>query len=124
MLAETVTVTSNVASVVIGSFTLLGTVFASYMAYLSSKSSKRAHKQAAEANDAVNHRHPNQPRLFDVVHEMRSQIDSMDRRFDRYMDSAAAKHIEVMDYIRDVDRKIDHHLNPAPWDGVERRGHR
>jgi hypothetical protein len=99
--------------IILGAFTLIGTLFASYMAYLSSKNAKGARKEAAEANDAVNHRHADQPRLFDVVHSMQSQISAMDRRFDRYMNSAADKHEEVMNYIRDVDRKIAHRFHPA-----------
>ena len=107
--------------IILGAFTLIGTLFASYMAYLSSRNAKSARKEAAEANGAVNHRHPDQPRLFDVVHTLRSQVDSLDRRFDRYMDAAADKHVEVMNYIRELDRRLN---PPAQWDGVERRGRR
>ena len=66
MLAATEQFLVMLGTVIAGLVTTIGVIVASYFSFL-------AHRQAKEANDAVNHRHEGgHPRLFDMVVESRA----------------------------------------------------
>ena len=48
-----------------------------FVAWLGKRSAATAARQATEANDAVNHRHKGQPRLFDVVLKNHGHIEEL-----------------------------------------------
>ena len=72
-------------AVVTASFlTLLGVCFTTVYSARAKTWAQSAHaeavaakEQAAEANDAVNHRHPDSPRLFDLVVDTRAQMNEL-----------------------------------------------
>lgn len=64
---ESFFIMENWGPVVSSGITALGAIIVGWISYGAKKHAKNAHKQAAEANDAVNHRHPNNPKLYDAV---------------------------------------------------------
>lgn len=58
----------EVAKVIIAFTTLTGVMFTAWLAY-------QGKKNAKDVNDAVNHRHPDQPRLIDYVVRNDQRID-------------------------------------------------
>jgi cbb3-type cytochrome oxidase subunit 3 len=132
--AESPAATSDpTALIVLGAFTLLGTVFTGTIAYLSSRHAKTAANEATEANLAVNHKEQNQPRLFTMVYEMRAtvkgvqkQLEGQDERFDNFASYTAEQFRQVaaeltelrlalMTVMRDVEERS--------WDGKTERRH-
>lgn len=69
-------------AVIVALITLAGVLAAAYLSYLSAKHSRAAATQVADINDAVNHRHPDEPRLFDVVKEIRKHQQFIEQRMD------------------------------------------
>ena len=55
------------AAIITGAITFIGVVFTSVFSYL-------AHKNAKQANEAVNHKKPGQDRLFDMVVNTREDV--------------------------------------------------
>ena len=60
--------------IVLGLLTLAGVVLPSLIAGAAARHAKVAATQATEANDAVNHKHPGQDRLFDMVLTTRENL--------------------------------------------------
>jgi hypothetical protein len=60
-----------------------------------------------------------------MVDNMQTQLNNIDRRFDRHIETSDERHREVVSYIETVDGKLmrlemfDH--KEEPWDGVDRR---
>lgn len=50
----------TVGSVLVALITMVGSVVAAYLSF-------KANREASQANDAVNHRHPDHPRLYDAM---------------------------------------------------------
>lgn len=51
-----------------------GVIISAWFSYLAQKHAKTSAKNSAEATDAVNHRHPGQDRLFDMVASTRDRV--------------------------------------------------
>jgi hypothetical protein len=69
-------------AVLVAIITLVGVLVTAFLAYLSARNSRKAADHAAEINDAVNHRHADEPRLFDVVKEIRKHQQLIEQRMD------------------------------------------
>ncbi len=66
------------AEVLVSLFGALGTIVASYYAYAAHKQGKRSNSTIDEINDAVNHRRPGQPRLFDMVWSNFNRVSNLE----------------------------------------------
>lgn len=118
--------------IVLGAFTLIGSIGTAWIAYLSSTHAKKAAQQATEANDAVNHRKPDQPRLFTMVDEMRGEVSKMRgemadaiHRLDRSLGDLRSDMSLMAGEMRDVQRDVtglQRDVEERRWDGkTERR---
>lgn len=64
-----------------------------FVSLFNGRRAKRIEQHASEINDSVNHRHPNEPRLLDLVRSgvelttmNSSKIDHLSRRFDEHLE--------------------------------------
>lgn len=114
-IAETITSTSDKTVIVIlGAFTLVGTMFTGVMTFLASKHAKGAKVQATEANIAVNTVPKDQPRLYTLVEDLYRQSDARHREVRQDLD-------DLRSDIRQVRSRVDDLEQPG-WDGqTERR---
>lgn len=62
-------------AVIVAIVTLVGVVVTATLAFL-------ANRKAGEINDAVNHRHENEPRIFDVVKQIRAHQVAQEQRME------------------------------------------
>lgn len=69
-------------AVIVALITLVGVVVTAGFGFLAAKNSRSAAKHASAINDAVNHRHAGEPRLLDVVKEIRQHQKLFDDRID------------------------------------------
>lgn len=97
--------------------TLFGVVFSSVMAYLGVRYSRRAAKSAQSVDDAVNHRHPSEPRLLDIVkairdHQLRQddRLDTFDMKLDLVHTELKAADAQFMDRGQVID-EVRHELD-------------
>lgn len=71
------------AEAITGIASFIGTAIAAYYAYKSQSSAKVAARESTQANAAVNHRGPDQPRIFDMALEARENqaviINNLDK---------------------------------------------
>lgn len=61
---------TSTTSVTVAAGTLIGTIIAAWLAYM-------GQSHARQANDAVNHKHPTEDRLFDMVASTRTQVNDL-----------------------------------------------
>lgn len=115
--------------------TLLGLVVTTGLSFAGVVLSNRAKNNAAEAkrhaseaNDAVNHRHPQQPRLFDMVLEsyertgrIEARLDANVARLDERNDRVEAEIGEVKTALRQHIDWVESRVKSGDWDGIERR---
>lgn len=101
-------------AVLVALITLIGVLVTAVLAYMGARSSRSAAKHAEAVNDAVNHRHPAEPRLLDVVksirdHQLRQadRLDLFDLKLDmiqaelREADSHFLNETEIRRVVRD-----------------------
>lgn len=134
--AETVTSSTSAnterVAIILGLFTLVGTITTAIITVLGNKIAKQANanaaeakQHAAEANDAVNHRHPGQPRLFDTVNRVQDQMNTLHRSVVNMQEQHQEQHQEVMSQVSEVRQELRDHveweMHQKYWDGVTER---
>jgi hypothetical protein len=67
----------TIAAIVVASLATVTSIVGSIFAYLSHSQAKIGAEQAAQANDAVNHKAPHQDRLFDMVLDTRDKVNQI-----------------------------------------------
>jgi len=75
---------ANMASVAVQAILFAGLVVTSVFSFLGLRHGKEASHQATQANDAVNHRHRGEPRLFDMMVETHQKVRKLDEWKDRW----------------------------------------
>ena len=75
---------ANVSSVAIQFILFAGLTVTAVFSFLGLRHGKEASAQATQANDAVNHRHQGEPRLFDMVVETHRKVEALDTWKDRW----------------------------------------
>lgn len=102
--------------IIVAILTLIGVLFTGTMGYLGVRYSRQAAKSAKNVDDAVNHRHPSEPRLLDIIKEIRNsqalfqdRIDVIDLKLDMV-------HAELKEADRSADKRI--HALENPEQGV------
>lgn len=101
-----------------GLFGLAGVTITAVFGYLGHRQAKENSKEVKEINNAVNHKGPDQLRLFDMVAETHERAIangeelaqfrlSIDHRLDRFDRQNAAAHRGFEDHIGRVESKVD-----------------
>lgn len=101
--------------------TMLGVIISSIFSYLSKVHAKTARKNAEEANDAVNHRHTTEPKLYDLAlknHAMARELIEWKRGYaEGPLDSGskAQNFVNATNaHIERLDKKIDQIKTSCP----------
>ena len=71
-------------TVIVAVVTLVGVLVTASLAFMSNMNARRGLAQATQINDAVNHRQRNEPRLFEVVKQIRAHQVVQEERMDVY----------------------------------------
>lgn len=130
IVAADVTTTTPSASteravILLGLFTLIGTITTAIISALANRNASKAKRHASEANDAVNHRHADQPRLFDTVNNMQVQMNNVHRGMVNLQEQHQQQHSEVMLEVSDLRQQLNDHvqweMTQKYWDGVTER---
>lgn len=112
-----VTAASDSTLIVLGFFTLLGTVVSGLFAFLSNKHAKSARIEATQANTAVNHRKAGEPRLVDLVQTIHSDlqgqsisIEVLKTRMDNLMETHAIRHQVLASRVEEINDTLTQRL--------------
>lgn len=126
---------STSTMLILGIFTLLGTTITAAFSYLGTKHARVAKNEAKQANDAVNHRSKDQPRLVDLVADVHGEVKMLaveskiqERRMNDFMELNSHRHRDLSKKIHQLAESHRQHLESAEagsefWDGSERRQH-
>jgi len=96
--AQPISELTLIALAVIG---LLGIIIPAWYAKQSREHAQMASIQATQANDAVNHRHPDSPRLFDMVVEHKADMDDLSDQVAELERVNSSEHIEIVKVLTD-----------------------
>lgn len=107
------------AVILLGLFTLIGTITTAIISALANRNASKAKQHAAEANDAVNHRQPDQPRLFDTVNNMQAQMNNVHRSMVNLQEQHQQQHNEVMSEVTDLRQQLNDHVQ---WEMTQKYG--
>ncbi|NNE47549.1 MAG: hypothetical protein HKN37_12920 [Rhodothermales bacterium] len=77
-------------AVVTAGFASLTGIVTAVIGFLTHRQAKEGKEQATQANDAVNHRHAGQPRIFDMVINVKDEMSEL-----RTDQSSLADHLET-----------------------------
>lgn len=122
--------------IILGAFTLIGTTITATFSYLSTKHARVAKNEAKQANDAVNHRSKDQPRLVELVADVHSEVKTLaiesklqERRMNEFIELNSHRHRDLSKKIHQLAESHRQHLESIGsdggfWDGIERRKHK
>lgn len=68
--------------IAVATITLAGVVVTAVLSYLAARSSRKAVNHVSAIDDAVNHRHPGEPRLLDIIKGIRANQEMFRDRID------------------------------------------
>ena len=89
----------------------IASALGAWYAWQAKRESKEAKRHASEVNDAVNHRHPGQPRLFDLAVQNHAKIEVIEEKVSQNHEFITSVQDDLVSHIRDANthHKETHH---------------